>query len=73
MDFIIGFPRTLRQHDYIINVADRLSKVAHFIVVKSTNSASNVAQIFLREIMRLHDVPKKIILDRDVKFTSRLY
>ena len=43
MDFIIGFPRTSKQHDSIMVVVDRLSKVDDFIVVKYTNSASEVA------------------------------
>ncbi len=43
MDFITGFPRTMRQHDSIMVVVDRLTKVAHFIPVKSTFSTSNVA------------------------------
>jgi len=71
MEYIIGFLRTLRQHDSIMVVVDRLSKVAHFIVVKFTNLASEVAQIFIKEITRLHDVPKKIISYRDANFTSR--
>ena len=70
IEFIIGQPRTLKKYDSIMVVVDRLSKVAHFIAVKSTNSASQVAQIFIREIVRLHGVPKKIISNRDAKFTS---
>jgi len=42
MDFIIGFPRTLRQNDSIMVVVDRLTKVAHFIPVKSTFSVNDV-------------------------------
>ena len=42
MDFIIGLPRTYRQHDYIMIVVERLTKVDHFIPVKSMNSASEV-------------------------------
>ena len=42
-------------------VVDRLSKVAHFIATTYTNSTSEVGQIFIREIVRLHGVPKKII------------
>lgn len=52
-------------------VVDRLTKVAHFIPVNYTNSTSEIARVFIREIVRLHDVPKKIVLDRDAKFTSR--
>lgn len=42
-DFITCFSRTSRQHDSIMVVADRLNKVSHFIIVKSTNSANDVA------------------------------
>jgi len=52
---------------------DMFSKVAHFNVVKSKNSTIEVAQIFIREIVKLHGVPKKIILDRDAKFTSKFW
>ena len=52
-------------------VVDRLTKVAHFIAVKSTYLASEVAHVFIRDIVRLHGVPKKIVSDRDVKLTSR--
>ena len=71
MDFITRFLRTLRKHDSIMVVVDKLSMVSHFIAVNSTNLASEVAQIFIKEIVMLHGVPKRIILDRDAKFTSR--
>ena len=54
-------------------VVDRLSKVAHFNPLKITYSASEVAHFFIRKIMRLHGVPKNIILDKYVKFTSRFW
>jgi len=73
MDFIIGLPRTLRQHDSIMVVVNRLSKVAHFNPVKPTYSASEVEQVFIMEIMRLHGFPKNIVLDRDSKFTSKFW
>jgi len=47
MDFIIGLSRTMRKHDSIMVVVDRLTKVAHFIPVKSTFSASDVALVFI--------------------------
>lgn len=75
MDFIIGFPRTSRKHDYIMIVVDSLSlsKVAHFLAVKSTNLSSEVAHIFVKDIVRLHDVPNKILSNRDTNFTSRFW
>jgi hypothetical protein len=36
MDFITGLPKTVRQHDAIMVVVDKLSKVTHFIPIKST-------------------------------------
>jgi len=54
MDSIIGFHRKSKKNDSIIILVDRLSKVAHFIQVKTSNLASELAQIFVREIVRLH-------------------
>ena len=69
LDFITGLPRTQKQHDSIMVVVDKLSKSAHFIPVKSSHKAADIAGIFLKEIFRLHGVPKVVISDRDVKFT----
>ena len=73
MDFITGFPKTVKQHDFIMVIMDMLTKVAHFIPVKSILSFNDVAQRFIRDVVRLHFVPKKIVLVRDVKFTSKFW
>ena len=73
MDFIIGLPKTQRKNDSIMVVIDKLSKYAHFIPVKSTYKEINIAEIFMKEIFRLHKIPKMVILDRDVKFTSKFW
>ena len=54
-------------------VIDKLSKFSHFIPVKSTFKAINIAEIFMKEIFRLHGIPKMVISDRDVKFTSSFW
>ena len=51
-------------------VVDKQRKYAHFIPVKSTYKVVHIANIFLKEIIRLHGIPKMVIFDRDVKFTS---
>ena len=51
MDFVVGLPRTQRQYDLIWVVVDRLTKSAHFILVKYTYSAEDYARIFIDEIV----------------------
>ena len=70
MDFIIGLPRTMKHNDSIIVVVDKLSKEADFIPVKSTYKAVNIVDIFMKQIFRLHGIPKIVITDRDAKCTS---
>jgi len=48
MDFITGLPKTNKQHDSIMVLVDKLRKAAHFILVKSTFKAINIADIFLK-------------------------
>jgi hypothetical protein len=65
MDFITGLPRTSKKHDSIMVVVEKLTKVAHFIPLKTTHRAADVADIFLKEVARLHGIPKTIVSDRD--------
>ena len=48
LDFITGLPRNHNLNDSIIVVVDKLSKEAHFIPVKTTYKAANIADIFLK-------------------------
>jgi hypothetical protein len=61
MDFIVGLPKTQRSHDSIWVIVDRLSKVAHFIPVKTTYKGSKLAELYIARIVCLHRVPKKIV------------
>src|SRR5690606_36667174 len=62
-----------RQHDSIMVVVDKLTKAAHCVPVKSTHRGTNIADIYMREIARLHGIPKTIVSDRDSKFTSNFW
>ena len=70
MDFITGLPRSDRGHDSIWVIVDRLSKVAHFIPVRTTYYGQKLAELYITRIVSLHGVPKKIVSDRGAQFTS---
>ena len=71
MDFIAGLPKTPSGNDAIWVVVDRLSKVAHFLPVKESIRASQLADLYISRIVVLHGVPKKIVSDRGSLFTSK--
>jgi hypothetical protein len=69
MDFIVGMPLTARRHDLIFIVVNTLMKSAHFIPMHTTYQALDITRVFFSDIVRLHDVPKRIISDRGLVFT----
>ena len=73
MEFITGFPKNQRKTDSIMVVIDKIRKSAHCIPIKSTYKTINITEIFMKEIFRLHGIPKMVISDRDVKFMSNFW
>jgi hypothetical protein len=73
MDFITGLPTSTKQNDAIMVVVDKLSKYSHFIPIKSTCKEIDITQVFMKEIFRLHGMPKEIMSDRDMKFTANFW
>ena len=73
MDFIVGLPRTQKGNDSIWVIVDRLTKVAHFIPVKTTYPTDKLVDLYIDNILRLHGAPKTIVSDRGSQFTARFW
>jgi hypothetical protein len=73
MDFVVGLPLTSHRHNAILVIVDKLTKSAHFIPVRDTYDVTDVAHVFVSEVICFHGIPKKIILDRDSRFTFRFW
>jgi hypothetical protein len=73
MDFVVGLPRTQSGYDFIWAIVDRLTKVAHFITVKTTYSRPQLVELYMLMIVCLHRVPKKIVSNRGTQFTLKFW
>ena len=69
MDFIDGLPLSQGKSTIMV-VVDRLSKYSHFMPVSHPYTAMSIARIFFENIFKLHGMPRTIVCDRDVTFTS---
>lgn len=76
LDFITGLPESPAYggaYDAILVVVCKFSKMAHYTPARKDWTAGQLAEAFIREIVRLHGVPEALISDRGSVFTSRLW
>ena len=70
-DFIMGLPRTPKKADVIWVIVDRLTKLAHFLPIRSIIGTKNLTRLYIQEIVHLHGVSVSIVSDRDSRFMSK--
>lgn len=73
MDFVILLLLFPKKNDSIWVIVDKLTKSAHFILMRVDYSREKLAKLYTVEIVRLHGVPFFIISNRDLRFTSSFW
>ena len=73
MDFVTHLPWTSWKHDAVWVIVDRLTKSAHFLVMRMTFTLEEFSKLYIQEIVLLHGVPVSIVSDRDPRFTVEFW
>ncbi|GMF40679.1 unnamed protein product [Phytophthora fragariaefolia] len=73
MDFVVSLPVSTNGNNVIMVIVDRLTKRAKFIAMKTIDTTTDIADVFMKNYVKDHALPKTMVSDRDTKFTSKLW
>ena len=73
LDLITQLPRSRAGNDAIVVFVDKLTGMRHYVATTTTVTAPKLAELFLREVVRLHGVPQSLLSDRDSRFTANFW
>lgn len=72
MDFVIGLPES-QNHNAILVVIDRLTKMRHFLPCRTTTGAEDVAHLYIDHVWKLHGLPVSVVSDRGSQFVNSFW
>jgi len=61
-----------KNHDSILIVYNRFSKISHFIVTTEKITVEGLTRLFKNNVWKLHRLPKSMILDKGLQFATGL-
>lgn len=73
MDFVVDFSKSIKGNNAIWIIVDRLTKTFHFMPVKMTFIVDQLAQQYIKDIVKLHGVLVSIVSDRDSRLTTKFW
>ena len=73
MDFVTHLSQTIRKHDAVWMIVDRLTKSTHFLAVQMIFILEEFCRLYILHLVRLHGVSVSTVSDRDAKFTTHFW
>ena len=73
MDFVAALPRSPKDNNAVWVIINCLTKLARFLPFRVDQSAEVLADKYIKEIVRLHEVSVSIVSDRDTRFRSHFW
>ena len=70
MDLNTGLSRPQNQYNFIWVIADRITKLAHFLPVRTNYSTKDYTKLFLQDIVKSNGVPISFISNHNTQFSS---